>query len=415
VNQDDTPIRVAIIHPTDPVGVMPGGIDSFIRGQLKYCPSDIEYSVVGMTADNKERPVGQWQTISIGPRTFHFFPIIEWSGDDRRKLLPATVSHLLGMAARREKATSNAQILDFHRIEPLMLFGRDARPKNLTLHQNMSDLYRAGGDIRWRHLPKAYFQLEKRLLPKSDKIFCVREDAANDYRNRFPALQSQISFTPTWADPELFFPANNEAQDDQQRQLYDRWGWPGDSKLIVSVGRLDGQKNPKLLLRAFGLLASRHPESRLAFVGEGPLRSELEGVARAADLTDKIKFLGLLPPAEVASLLRSSHMFALSSRYEGMPIAVIEALACGIPVTATSVGEVGRIVLPGVCGELAESEDVTSFAAALTKCMDNLDRYAGEPCTNAVMQFTPDEVLRPIFQNYRDQASQIGKSSDNLL
>ena len=66
-----------MMYPTDPLVVTPGGIDTFIRGQLKYAPAEIRYSLVGMTADESRSPIGEWQKIQIDGREVRFLPVMK--------------------------------------------------------------------------------------------------------------------------------------------------------------------------------------------------------------------------------------------------------------------------------------------------------------------------------------------------
>ena len=118
-------------------------------------------------------------------------------------------------------------------------------------------------------------------------------------------------------------------------------------------------------------------------------------------MTERVVLAGLRPPREVADLLRLSECFVLTSAYEGMPMCVLEALGCGIPVVTTRVGEVGRVVLPGLNGEILEANAPQSLAQALESCLAQAASYRGAPCLAAVSEFVPKKVLQPVFDQYR--------------
>lgn len=75
----DLTTQVCIVYPTDPAGVVLGGIDSFIRGILRWAPDDIGMHLVGMTTDAAARPVGLWHTCETGRKPFKFFPVLAGS------------------------------------------------------------------------------------------------------------------------------------------------------------------------------------------------------------------------------------------------------------------------------------------------------------------------------------------------
>ena len=114
---------------------------------------------------------------------------------------------------------------------------------------------------------------------------------------------------------------------------------------------------------------------------------------------------GIRGSDKVATYLKGADVFVLSSGYEGMPMCVLEALACGLPVASTEVGEVARVVSPGVNGELVSVHEPEQLAHAMEKCLRNVEKYRGEPCTDAIQDFLPEKVLKPIYENYRKLAA----------
>jgi glycosyltransferase involved in cell wall biosynthesis len=399
--------RVCIIYPADPAGSVPGGIDTFIRGQINNAPDDIKFSVVGITTNESARPVGKWSDCELKNGTFRFFPVLPWTFTSEASFIPVTVRYMAKLGAVSKSI--EADVLEFHRIEPLLRFRKDPRPKTAVLHQNMMSLYDKQADIRWSSLPKLYFWLENKLVPNLQSIFCVRADAAEDYRSRFPDLAESCRFQPTWADPQQFHPPSAEQRRDSRLKLVQELSLPEDDRLLISVGRLDAQKDPLLMVDAISRVVGRIDDGiSLLMVGEGPLREEISKSAEEAGVLDKIHFLGLKNIDEVTELLHAADLFVMSSAYEGMPMAVIEALASGVPVATTRVGEVDRVVEDRVCGLIAESRSADDLADAIEWCLRNLDDISGQPCVAAASQFSPAKVLEPVYENYRRLAAQSG-------
>lgn len=397
--------RIAIVYPADPMGVIPGGIDTFIKGVLRWAPPDLEFKLVGITTDTAQRPPRRWTTCSIaGKRRFEFYPVLALKNSESQAMVPVALRFLLELL--RQRVRLSADVLEFHRIEPCLAFLRDSRPKTIVMHQNMNDLRNLGSDIRWRHFPSLYFKLENRILSRASSIFCVREDAAADYAERFPSLQDRIHFTPTWMDPETFHLADAATRRKGRALLEQEYGFGRGDFILVTVGRLDRQKNPLLLLEAFRRLQPAMPDLRLLFIGDGVLRRQVEQRAARYGLESNVCFGGVKPPREIATCLQASDLFVLSSAYEGMPIVVLEALGSGLPVAATDVGEVSRVVQPGRNGELVAAQEPDSLAEAIRTCRENIQRYRGRPCTDAVQPYTPQHVLMPIYDNYRRLAGQ---------
>ncbi len=128
-------------------------------------------------------------------------------------------------------------------------------------------------------------------------------------------------------------------------------GFGEDDILIVSVARLDPQKNPLGLIQAFARLDC--PRCHLLMAGGGSLHSPAA----------RVHFLGVR--SDVAEILSAADIFALASDWEGTPIAVMEAMAAGLPVVATAVGGVPELVEHGKTGLLVARGDMASLAAAL--------------------------------------------------
>jgi hypothetical protein len=87
--------RIRTFYQADPVGVVPGGIDTFIRGLVKWAPQDLEFSLVGMTTEPDRRPVGRWTRCSLGRRDFDFFPVFIEDNAGGRSRVPLTDAALL--------------------------------------------------------------------------------------------------------------------------------------------------------------------------------------------------------------------------------------------------------------------------------------------------------------------------------
>jgi len=120
--------------------------------------------------------------------------------------------------------------------------------------------------------------------------------------------------------------------------------------LVATVGRLDEQKDPMTFLHAAALVHARQPQACFAWAGRGPLRHRAEREAHRLGLAGAVRFIGYL--ADVRPLLAQCAVFVLSSRWEGMPNVVLEAMACRKPVVATSVGGCPEVVREGETGYL---------------------------------------------------------------
>ena len=391
--------KVCIFHPSDPVGTIPGGIDTFIRGILRWAPDDISVSLVGVTTDPAARPPGKWTECDLGRRRFNFYPVITLSDPGGRTRIPLTVRYSTALAFK--KFDKDFDVLEFHRIEPSLFFYTSDRPKSIFVHSNMEILYNKKSDILWRRFPWLFFKMEDWLLPRIQSVFSVREDAVEAYQKRFPLIADRFHFVPTWVDPDVFYPISENNRAKLKARLGKIYKFESHNDLLVSVGRLDLVKNPILLLDAFARVAKVAPDTRLVVVGDGVLRKKIVAHIEKLNLHDRVILVGLRSAAEIADLLRVSSVFVLSSAYEGMPMCVLEALGCGLPTAVTDVGELRRIIKPGINGEIAKEHSPDSLASAILSCINHRDRYGGKPCLDVALRYTPSIVLEPVYRNYR--------------
>jgi colanic acid/amylovoran biosynthesis glycosyltransferase len=134
---------------------------------------------------------------------------------------------------------------------------------------------------------------------------------------------------------------------------------------IVCVARLSPIKNHLVLLEACAALRARGIEFRCVLVGEGRARGEIEAARTRLGLDEHVVLAGAATQTEVLSFWRRAAIAALSSDSEGVPVSLMEAAACGVPVVATAVGGVSELVDDGITGLLVPPGDAAAFAAAL--------------------------------------------------
>ncbi|EOU1468761.1 glycosyltransferase [Clostridium perfringens] len=111
---------------------------------------------------------------------------------------------------------------------------------------------------------------------------------------------------------------------------------------FVSVGRLNENKNQKMLIEAFYEVQKEFPNIKLTLIGDGILREKLEYQVKKNKIDDKVEFYGNIDYVE--KILNKSDIFVLTSIYEGLPISIIEAMACGLPIISTNVGGIKDII-----------------------------------------------------------------------
>jgi L-malate glycosyltransferase len=143
--------------------------------------------------------------------------------------------------------------------------------------------------------------------------------------------------------------------------------------LVLAAGRLMPQKGFDILLSAFARSVQKEPRARLLIVGEGPDQAVLDRQIKALGIEDRVRLHG--PVSDLGEMLQIADVFVLSSRYEGLPLVLIEALAAALPVVATRVGDVDTVLDEG-CGLLVAPDDVGALAEGLDRVLANPDLRA---------------------------------------
>lgn len=142
---------------------------------------------------------------------------------------------------------------------------------------------------------------------------------------------------------------------------------------IVSTGRMEEQKRQELMLSAFEKFHRQFPDSRLILLGDGPLRPQLEAQVEALGLSDAVELSGIV--SNVETYLNDAHLFLLTSDFEGLPLSVLEAMSCGLPVVATRAGGTVDVLSPKV-GILTDVGDLDALTQALCKLAGDPDLCA---------------------------------------
>ncbi|MFT5325122.1 MAG: glycosyltransferase involved in cell wall biosynthesis [Planctomycetaceae bacterium] len=192
-----------------------------------------------------------------------------------------------------------------------------------------------------------------------DRHVCVSQSVA-DFSIRESGLsRSKVVVIPNGVDVERFAAAKPAD--------LSVFGIPAGARTILSVGRLDEQKNPLGLLRSFAAIAEAHPQTHLLFVGDGPEEAALQAAIAESKLESRVHLAGW--QADVPGIMRACDLFVLASKWEGMPNVLLEAGAAGIPVVSTLVEGAEEIITSGESGVLVGISQPSELAAAMSECL----------------------------------------------
>ncbi|HAH07063.1 MAG TPA: hypothetical protein DCM05_11190 [Elusimicrobia bacterium] len=164
---------------------------------------------------------------------------------------------------------------------------------------------------------------------------------------------------------EPFAPPSAERRQALRARLAAEWGVPAGAPWVASAGAFVPHKDHETLLRAAALVG----EARFILLGEGPLRPELEALAASLGLKERVRFAGWR--GDLAECLKACDLLAHSSWGEGMGSVLLEAMACGLPIAATSAGGIPEVVEDGRTGLLSPPRDPRRFADALLQALSD--------------------------------------------
>ena len=144
---------------------------------------------------------------------------------------------------------------------------------------------------------------------------------------------------------------------------------------LIHVGYLAGYKRLDVLLHAVAHLRRSRPQVRLALIGDGKLRGKLEALAVKLGIENNISFLGAVPAEEVPRYLNRARLFVMTSEAEGLPMAMVEALSCGLPVIMPDVGDVTTVAHHGENAWIVSPSTAENFAEAIGVLLENAELY----------------------------------------
>jgi len=256
--------------------------------------------------------------------------------------VPAAVNAGLGI----RRFFEDADVIHTHNIFFLLSFltalSRPKAPIITTMHvgslANLSGLTGAVGRLYERTVGRFILRKSKAVTVVSPS---VAEHAADLGAN------APIQIIPNSVDVERFRPAAALE------------GEPETDRSVLFLGRLSRNKGPQYLIEAIPRVMSEIPEATFAFVGEGPLRASMARRMRELGLNGSVRILGKVP--DVVPMIQRAGVVVRPSLTEGMPLAVMEAMACGRPILATRVGGTTDLIADGETGILMGPGDVEAL------------------------------------------------------
>jgi glycosyltransferase involved in cell wall biosynthesis len=235
--------------------------------------------------------------------------------------------------------------------------------------------------LSWRHNVniggRAREWVNRVTAPLDDGVIAVSEKARQAEIRAASVPADKVRLIYNGIDPKSYAIEKGRSMAQHRTLLRHELGIPAQAFLIGAVGRLHPQKGLSVLLEAFAAVLEQIPQAWLVLVGEGELHADLENRASALGISDSTTFAGRRE--DIPAVLSTLDVFVLPSLWEGLPMALLEAMATGLPVIATEVGGTPEVVVDGETGILIPADDVKSLEQAICILLDeNLRQRLGQ-------------------------------------
>lgn len=307
----------------------------------------------------------------------------------------ASATYTLGALRVLAALRHRYDIMHCHLMTSPMTIGLLARPlvrKPLVVNPHRSG---AIGDVAvLKHLVplgRTRLALARHL---ADAFVSISRDIREELRG-IGVGEEKLWDIPNGVDLAQFSPADPAMRAALRRSL----GLP-DGPLALFAGRLVQEKGLDVLLNAWPLVLRRLPEAHLLVLGEGDQRAALEAQAHQLGLAGRVGFAGSRD--DVAPYLRAADAFVLPSYAEGLPVSLIEAMACGLPCVATAIGGTIRVLEDGATGRLVPAGDPAALAYGLIETLTSpaARRWSDQARQHVARHYSLDAVAERYVQMY---------------
>jgi glycosyltransferase involved in cell wall biosynthesis len=249
-------------------------------------------------------------------------------------------------------------------------------------------------------MTRVFIGFEQLLAHVSDAIVAISPAIERELRDQFGIGRAdQYRVVPLGFDLTPFAAINDATRVRARQDLQ----LAADADVVCTVGRLTAIKQHRLFLDTIAGVAASRPNLVALIAGDGELRSDLERYAAGLGLADRVRFLGWR--RDLATIYAASDVFLLTSRNEGTPVALIEAMASGIPGVSTDVGGVKDVIVSDDTGARVGEHRADALAAQVVRYLGDpgLRRQTGTRARAAVLdRFSLDRLVHDVQRLYRD-------------
>jgi N-acetyl-alpha-D-glucosaminyl L-malate synthase BshA len=299
---------------------------------------------------------------------------------------------------------SNLDLIHSHYAIPHAMSAYMAReiigvPYVVTLH---------GSDVHTLGLDPAYQPVVKHTVEMADGVTAVSEFLKNKAHNEL-GIEREIVVIPNFVDIRRFKHINGTRLMVESGCVSVRKGEEAkeldpESKILLHASNFRKVKRVTELIDVMRIVVDHYPKARLIIAGDGPTRIEVERKIEALDLCDNVHLLGV--KSNMQEIMCSADVFLLNSTLEGMPLVLLEAMSCSLPVVTTPAGGIPELVRPGKDGLVTRGFEADEFAQAIIEILedDSLRSKIGKAGRKRVEESFSSDVIVSKYEAVFEQA-----------
>lgn len=354
-------MKIVFVCQFDPTGGRVGGIGNYVLSFIRFAPKDVSFKIIGVT---KTLELFKWHDIELFDKRVQFMPVVKIADSNKKSIIPLAVNFVLGL--RKSKCyLDNDEILYCQRNEYVFPFWKTKNKILTIIHNDLSlHLDPMKSENGWSKAPWLYLLIQKWAFARSGHTFSVNHKSIKYVCSHIKNFDSKISFVHTWADPVRFKLKSPSDQELLSDELVKKYNIDSKKKKLIFLGRFQKQKNLPLLLKSFKEVKN---EAVLFMAGTGDQQSIIEKFIHENELEKDVILLGNVPHEKVPDVLAACDIYVSSSNFEGMSIALMEALSSGLYTVTTNTGESQHLLNMEKNGIISTDFTPEAFTAALQK------------------------------------------------
>ncbi len=389
---------IGLVHPFDVRGTKVGGLETYLRDFITFCPHNTRIVFVGVDAIGDLR-LGQLQELTFRGRSFEFLPVLRYSDERAREAARSiresiTAQFFTGLLRYFPAVASAFRLrrcsIDLRRVEFAWLPFVLRIPYVQMLHGEGVPQLRM--DSMLKKYPFVHNIGERFAVATCQKFLCVNPLITERLKRTYPRQAAKFDTLWTWVNTSVFKPQPLPPDNEPFR--------------VIFAGRLDEFKMPPLMFKAIARLREKlRGQVEFHYLGtSNPAR--FAEFAAIADITVRH---GFRDAGGMAATLSLAHAGILTSEFEGMPRCVLETLAVGRPVVAVHLPQLEYVIEDGKSGYLvAREQPEEALIEALAQRLADVRAATAEGCVDPaavadkIKTFTPQKQLMRVYRTHQE-------------